>query len=198
MKITTDTGLTFDLHGPALAAIALFRSRDETRRNLYGVRVEPLADGGALLVATDGHKLAVYRDGTATAKRPITLKIDKPVTGQEKFYFCEENTDDYVTWRGAIPPASTAIENPWLIVLDAKHLGVFAAAAKKLGSLSHLKIARFKINEKKDCYLVDFDDPDFYGLLMSLIIPRDYAPNFRPAFLDAAPPLAEAGKEDRA
>ncbi len=42
-----------------------FISSEETRYYLNGVYIEPHPDGGALLVATDGHTMAVIRDANA-------------------------------------------------------------------------------------------------------------------------------------
>jgi len=48
----------------AIAALLPFASKDETRYYLNGIKIEPArADfGGVLLIATDGHKLAVVHD----------------------------------------------------------------------------------------------------------------------------------------
>jgi hypothetical protein len=60
-------------------------STEETRYYLNGVYVEPRAEGGAYLVATDGHRLIVILDEHGSASEaaivklsPATLKLCKP------------------------------------------------------------------------------------------------------------------------
>lgn len=56
----------------------LFASTEESRYYLCGVLIEPVAEGGVRLVATDGHKLVcIYeRDGKADKPTLISLKGD--------------------------------------------------------------------------------------------------------------------------
>lgn len=64
------------------------QSVEETHYYLNGVRIEPCPEGGALLVATDGHRLLVFRDahghvqgGAATislSKSMVKALSDKP------------------------------------------------------------------------------------------------------------------------
>ena len=56
---------------PFLAAAALFVSRDVARYYLTGVYIEPAKDGGALLVATDGHRLIALRDPEGVCDKPF-------------------------------------------------------------------------------------------------------------------------------
>ena len=44
------------------AAITLFMAKQDVRYYLNGISIEPHPDGGALLVATDGHRMAVLHD----------------------------------------------------------------------------------------------------------------------------------------
>jgi DNA polymerase-3 subunit beta len=44
------------------AAMALFMAKQDVRHYLNGISVEPHPDGGAIIVATDGHRLAVIHD----------------------------------------------------------------------------------------------------------------------------------------
>ncbi|WP_443698731.1 DNA polymerase III subunit beta family protein [Pseudomonas sp.] len=44
------------------AAMALFMAKQDVRYYLNGISVEPHPDGGAIIVATDGHRLAVIHD----------------------------------------------------------------------------------------------------------------------------------------
>jgi len=92
-----------------LAATELFRSREETRYYLNGVYVEPHADGGVILVATDGHKMAVVRDVDGFANAPCIctapaalvtacVKNPKAVTGMPGFVHFVGNVG-YLTAR---------------------------------------------------------------------------------------------------
>jgi hypothetical protein len=56
-RCIVDAGLLLRAH--------LCVGQEETRFHLTGVNIEPLAEGGAVLVATDGHKLVAIRDKDA-------------------------------------------------------------------------------------------------------------------------------------
>lgn len=63
--------LSADLARRVQAAV----STEETRYYLNGFHVEPCAEGGALLVATDGHKMLIFRDpdGHVTSSAIVSL-----------------------------------------------------------------------------------------------------------------------------
>lgn len=52
-------------------------STEETRYYLNGVLVEPLPDGGVLLVTTDGHRLLCIYDRDGMAKQPTIVQLKK-------------------------------------------------------------------------------------------------------------------------
>lgn len=54
-------------------------STEETRYYLNGVYVEPHADEGVILVATDGHRLVCIHDATGTASGAAIIRVDKNV-----------------------------------------------------------------------------------------------------------------------
>ena len=60
---------------PFLAAAALFVSRDKARPYLRGVYIEPAKDGGALLVAADGHRLIALRDPNGVCEKPFICAV---------------------------------------------------------------------------------------------------------------------------
>lgn len=62
-----------DLFRRALSCV----STEETRYYLTGVFVEPCASGGALLVATDGHKLVAIRDPSGEVSGSAIVSPDK-------------------------------------------------------------------------------------------------------------------------
>lgn len=57
-------------------AVAAFQSKEEIRYYLCGVYVQEHPDGGAVLVATDGHRMLVARDASGICKRPAIVAID--------------------------------------------------------------------------------------------------------------------------
>lgn len=66
----------FKFKAEYLPLLAAHMANNDVRFYLNGICVEPLANGlGALLVATDGHRLCVIHDQTATADRPHIVSI---------------------------------------------------------------------------------------------------------------------------
>ena len=59
------------------AAIYNFVSTEETRYYLNGVYIEPLADGGVLMVGTNGHVLGACVDRTGEADGPWICPVQK-------------------------------------------------------------------------------------------------------------------------
>ncbi len=59
----------------AIAALLPFISKEETRFHLTGIRIEPSAAGGVLLIATDGHAMGVIHDpeGTTDGEHLVSL-----------------------------------------------------------------------------------------------------------------------------
>ncbi len=191
MQIITSTGLDFDVNGAAFAAISLFagREKDNLRRSwLWGVRIEPMAEGGALLIATNGHYLACYRDETATAPHALTVLIDKPTTGKEERLYCDENEGIYPDWRRVLP-ASQSMQETDTVALNSDYVSIFAKAAKRLGC----KVAILDIRPCGNRYVIGFGDPNFHGVLMGVNLKRDASP-IRPAFIDAPTRLAQAAE----
>ncbi|MDO8421145.1 MAG: hypothetical protein Q7S99_03190 [Parvibaculum sp.] len=56
------------------AAAAIFRCHEETRYYLNGIYVEPHHESGVIMVATDGHRMAVIHDPTGYANAPFICK----------------------------------------------------------------------------------------------------------------------------
>jgi DNA polymerase-3 subunit beta len=62
------------------AAMALFMAKQDVRYYLNGISVEPHPDGGAIIVATDGHRLAVIHDPDGWCTQQIIVgEIKKPL-----------------------------------------------------------------------------------------------------------------------
>ena len=79
------------------AAAALFRSKEETRYYLNGVYIEPHPDGGVIMVATNGHQMAVIRDENGEANAPFICKAS------QRFYTaCAKSPADVLKRPGQI------------------------------------------------------------------------------------------------
>ena len=66
MKLNINAGL--------VAAVSVFRAKDDIRSYLGGVYVEPL-DAGVMIVATQGHAMCMWRDAEGFAERPAILAV---------------------------------------------------------------------------------------------------------------------------
>lgn len=61
------------------AAAAIFVSTEETRYYLNGVHVTPHHEKGAVLVATDGHRLIVIHDEEGECTKAETINLPQPL-----------------------------------------------------------------------------------------------------------------------
>lgn len=68
MKATVNA----DLFRLAAAAV----SKEETRFYLQGVHIEPLAEGGVVMVSTDGHRMIVVHDADGFADDRMLVKLN--------------------------------------------------------------------------------------------------------------------------
>lgn len=69
--------MKLNLKSRLVAAICEFKAKNDIRYYLNGIYVEPLPTGGAVIVATNGHAMGVWRDTSATVERPAILRIGK-------------------------------------------------------------------------------------------------------------------------
>ncbi len=60
-----------------LAAVVPFRAHQDVRYYLDGVFVEPVPEGGCMIVATEGHMLAAIHSLAACADQPRVLRIEE-------------------------------------------------------------------------------------------------------------------------
>lgn len=58
-----------------LRTLLAFVAKGDIRYYLYGVRVEPHPEGGAIMAATNGHMMVLIRDIDAVCTEPATVKI---------------------------------------------------------------------------------------------------------------------------
>jgi hypothetical protein len=74
--------MAYVISADILHRMMVFASTDPTRYYLNGLQIEPIADGGAIIVATDGSRLGVWRDSDAIVPRnakPVILSNAKPI-----------------------------------------------------------------------------------------------------------------------
>lgn len=69
--------MKLNLKARLVAALPQFKADNDIRYYLNGVYVEPIEGGGALIVATNGHAMGVWRDMTGEVERPAVLRIGK-------------------------------------------------------------------------------------------------------------------------
>jgi len=70
----------------------------ETRYYLQGVYIEPIADGGALAVATDGHIMLIQRLRKAVAPRPAILQFTAPRLAPDYDEDDGSDLNDPISW----------------------------------------------------------------------------------------------------
>lgn len=64
-----------------------FTSKEESRYTLRAIRIEPHPEGGAVIVATDGHTLGLFYDADAICDAPAQIEFRKEIAR-----FCEPST----------------------------------------------------------------------------------------------------------
>lgn len=69
--------MNIKLNSRLVAAVAQFRAIADIRYYLCGVYAEPIATGGALLVATNGHAMCLWRDKDGVVDRPVILRTER-------------------------------------------------------------------------------------------------------------------------
>ncbi|WP_339862316.1 hypothetical protein [Paremcibacter congregatus] len=175
-----------------LRLAALFSSTDPTRYNLHGVNIEPHPDGGALMVASDGHRLGIFYDRIGEAERSINLRLDKPtksflkkattavlqddrlvlkdVTGEIFIQPGDFEIDGrFPNWRGILPKPAPACP---VFSLNLELLPAFAEVAKKMGPAMSIHASpeggpiQFRVR-----------DADFLGLWMPMQGPLHWHPD---------------------
>lgn len=70
-----EMGERIRVEGKLFRACDLFRSTEEVRYYLNGVYVQPHPDQGALMIATDGHRMLVAYDRDGVCKKPAIVKL---------------------------------------------------------------------------------------------------------------------------
>lgn len=67
------------IDGKYYAEAGAFVTSDASRYALRAIRIEPHPDGGAVIVATDGHTMGVFHDKYATCSEPVTVEFRKEI-----------------------------------------------------------------------------------------------------------------------
>ena len=61
------------------AEAGAFVSKDKSRYVLHAIRIEPHPDGGAVIVATDGHTMGLFHDADAICDRVMQVEFRKEI-----------------------------------------------------------------------------------------------------------------------
>jgi hypothetical protein len=69
--------MNINIKARLVAAIAQFKASNDIRYYLKGVYVEPHPEGGAIIVATQGHAMGIWHDTSGEVERPIILSVGK-------------------------------------------------------------------------------------------------------------------------
>ena len=69
-----------------LAAASLVASKSELLPHYHGVCVEPNPQGGVFLVASDGHRMVVFRDCEGRTDGVCRVKVDRALFNATKFH----------------------------------------------------------------------------------------------------------------
>lgn len=84
--------MKLNIQARLVAAICEFKAKNDIRYYLNGVYVEPLPIGGAVIVATNGHAMGIWRDTSAIVERPAILRIGKQLREA-----CAESADGFLS-----------------------------------------------------------------------------------------------------
>lgn len=178
---------------PALfAAAARFMSTEAARYYLNGVHIEPGPDGGAILVAIDGHRMFVAHDQDATldldGMASVTIKPAKPkmpvayfqkgngplvLDGKSATLETSKGLDistapivegmEFPDWRRVVPASSTRLELDMNgITFEGSYVFDFGDVAKKLGGKYQL------YPNGADAALVSLGRDDCFGVIMPI------------------------------
>jgi hypothetical protein len=66
--------MKLNINSRLFAAVGKFKASSDIRYYLNGVYVEPIASGGVLIAATNGHALGLWKDADGLVERPAILR----------------------------------------------------------------------------------------------------------------------------
>lgn len=130
-------------------AASIVAAKDDVRSYLRGVRIEPAPQGGALIVATDGHRILVAHDAMAQDVETCILPLVKVPTkcdainillsDQVQFNFgattitAPKVEGDYPNWRRVLPTENKS-QGYAANILNAAYIGDTLKISKALGA----------------------------------------------------------------
>lgn len=207
-----------DVNALLFKAVAEVQSKEETRYYLCGVYITKHPKGGALLVATDGHRMMVAHDQDGKCSESAIVKIDpkalagvKAKLGKEppRLTVAKDGAATLDTYRGADCILKDATFPDWARIpisivanVKAKKSGAasfngqyMAVFGKIAGILSHNKHAPIRpvAFSNEDPALILFPEmQNVFGVLMPM---RTGDANAMPAFMQ---PVLEPKQKPRA
>lgn len=182
-------------------------STEETRYYLNGVHVEPHPGGGALLVATDGHRMLVIHDREGVCRQPAIIadcpdlrKALSRVKDEDKrltvdragalvvdgLYQATENTlidGSFPAWKMVLRPLFAALRKKSITpaIFNARYLADFAKVSERLKGRDSYPSVRVVSPTDHDAALIRFSGADYaFGALMPM---RQSIPHGVPAFM---------------
>lgn len=154
--MTEQNNTAFDLSAARVfRGMKIAETFDDARYYLSGVFIEPIKDGGAWIVATDGTIMLVQHDRTAIAKESATLRFlapqPQPVEDDDgliarDWHWCNSriSVPDLAPSQTVAAPVAHKDSAPWLHVLAEKIDGTFPDWRKPLGKNIHIPDSRYK------------------------------------------------------
>lgn len=168
------------LNAKLYALVSKFAAVKDVRTYLQHVRVEPSPGGGAILVASDGHRMLVARDHEGEVEAPSLLPVVKTPARAATLTHSEGRIDfntgesfvaplyehRFVDWRAIVPFRGEPLASR--DSLDPKLLATFSHVPAALGLSSGvgMRLTQFKANS---AVLVTFTRTiDVFGVVMPL------------------------------
>lgn len=146
----------FDLSADRVfRGMTITESDDSPRHYLSGVFIEPIEDGGAWIVATDGHVMLVQHDRAATAKETAILRFQAPKFQpfededgliERDWHWCDSriSVPELAMSQIVAVPVAHKSHDPWLHVLAERIDGKFPDWRKPLGQSISLPYSPYK------------------------------------------------------
>lgn len=211
-----------DVDARLFRAAAVCASTETVRSYLCGVRIERHPVKGALLIATDGHRLVVLHDDGAWCRRAVTVPLDragldacrtpKKFSGTAPRVIVEGDgtvrvgagyvapskikpKNDYPDWRKVVPVRKWSFASA---SFSAGYLADFGKIAELLGSPQRCIRVLIGDDQPSPALILFPDDPLAFGLLMPMKadVPGDGVPAWmQPVMKAKRPAMAKASKK---
>ena len=203
---------TFIVNGRFLAMATVCQSVEETRYYLRGVAIQPNPHGaGAVLIATDGHRLAAFHDAAGVAPRDAIFTVSKEVVAAIKKLVraegdlatveigagkitvgdsvlpCPEIDGSFPDWRRVIPrarPKDAGKPPPASIAFSSEYAGSFDFKGW-CGKAKAIKM-HLGVDAGAPVVIRRPDVPEFLGVLMPMRVAGKGDDSALPDWLDAA------------